>query len=67
MIKEGLSLNDLLPKTNNRVGYKSRRALILFCSNSIAFPCIENGLVVDCTLHIIFTNVFKLSAHQEQV
>jgi hypothetical protein len=67
MIKEGLSLNDLLPKVNSRVGYKTRKAFIPFCWNSITFPCIENGLVVDCTSHIIFTNVVKLSKHQEQV
>jgi len=67
MIKEGLSLNDLLPKVNSRVSYKSRKALIPFCWNSITFPCIENGLVVDCTSHIIFTNVCEFSKHQEQV
>ena len=47
MVKEGLSLNDLLTKANSRVGYKSRKALTPFCWNSITYPCIGNGLVVD--------------------
>jgi len=49
------------------VGYKTRKALTPFCWKSITFPCIGNGLVVDCTSHIIFTNVLKLSTNQVQV
>ena len=41
--------------------------MIPFCWNSITFPCIENGLVVDFTSHIIFTHIFKLITHLEQV